>query len=64
MFVADGVLVASTINNAIFGPVSNQQVIIAGTAASGTTAVALGGNDNGVTVEAGGEVRSFGGLSA
>ena len=62
VFVAKGVVVASTINNAIFGPVSNQQVIIAGTAASGTTAVALGGNNNGVTVEAGGEVRSFGGF--
>jgi Ca2+-binding RTX toxin-like protein len=64
VFVADGVLVASTEDRAIYGNGSNNQVIIAGTAASNGVTVRLGVNaiaqqDSSLTVEAGGEIRSF-----
>ena len=64
VFVASGVLVASTENRAIYGGGSNIQVVIAGTAASNGVTVRLGVNaisqhDNSLTVEAGGEIRSF-----
>ena len=66
VFVAAGVLVASTGNAAIWGTTSNHQIIIAGTAVSNAWAtIHLGDapaidHDNRVTVEAGGEIRSFG----
>jgi Ca2+-binding RTX toxin-like protein len=64
VFVASGVLVAATEDRAIYGGGSNLQVIIAGTAASNGVTVRLGVNaisqqDNSITVEAGGEIRSF-----
>ena len=64
VFVASGVLVASTENRAIYGGGSNIQVVIAGTAASNGVTIRLGVNaigqhDNSLTVEAGGEIRSF-----
>jgi Ca2+-binding RTX toxin-like protein len=66
VFIAQGVLVASTANSAIHGAGSNHEVIIAGTAAASTLSatVSLGGNFSGdtgnrVTIETGGEVRSF-----
>jgi len=68
-FVAKGVLVASTGNDAIHGTGSDHQVVIAGTAAAyGFYAVHLGDSalndhDNSITVEAPGEIRSFGGFA-
>jgi Ca2+-binding RTX toxin-like protein len=67
VFVAKGILVACDGGDTIFGFGSNHQVVIAGTAASQFLPVInLGFNpaadhDNSITVETGGEIRSFAG---
>jgi Ca2+-binding RTX toxin-like protein len=65
LFVAKGILVASTGDYAVHGSGSGHDVIVAGTVATGglDVAIFLGGNFSGdqantVTVDAGGEVRS------
>src|SRR4051812_1568487 len=68
-FIADGVLVASTGGHAISGTGSFHHVIITGAAVSDAAATVIlgdepaGDHDDSVTVEAGGEVRSFGGTA-
>jgi hypothetical protein len=66
VFVAKGVLVASTGNRAIQGTGSDHEVVVAGSvvAGNGSHTIYLGDDDtldsgNSITVEAGGDIRNF-----
>jgi Ca2+-binding RTX toxin-like protein len=59
LFIAQQVF----INQAITGPGTGHQIIVAGTLASTSTAITLGTDGGIVTVESTGQVRNFGGAS-